>query len=431
MTGVTWVSASNRRQRGIAMIMALVFVAVMLFVALAVFAHTTNAAATLSGMGLKTGAFNAAEAGFNKAIGTLNNAPNATACAGAATAGVTFTCGIVNNFPNASATSAPDQASAGNTVTVPAHGAFVYGVAYAGGRRSVVEGVVVPVPDIPFPKDAIGAGGNFNDGGHQPINRSTDGAPADVYANGNIFAGGNPSTVQGQTFAVGVDQLAGEGNPPTHSGAAPMQLPSDSIVQTSAAFYRNRAQGGRTVSGSDLSNFGGAYDGNVFVDGDVNLGGSQTVTFTGTGVIFINGNVEIGGQATLVNDGGSTIVVNGSFSITSRGTGFTVASGLLMKPILLVLQRTDSATTAPALDINGQGDEAIGLVYAPYGSIVMRGNGRISGAIFTGTRPAVAGLNTDISFSGGGNRGALQYDSGTAGTTLKTGLNEIISYAER
>src|SRR5579864_4356075 len=76
----------SRRQRGIAMIIALFLVVIALLVAIAVLANTTNSANSSLSVQTKNGAFNAAETGLNTAIyqidanntigsGTLNQGP--------------------------------------------------------------------------------------------------------------------------------------------------------------------------------------------------------------------------------------------------------------------------------------------------------------------------------------------------------------------
>jgi hypothetical protein len=180
------------------------------------------------------------------------------------------------------------------------------------------------------------------------------------------------------------------------------------------------AWSGTTIQGSSPT---GKYSGNAYVNSSINIS-NGTIEFDGGGTIYINGNVTISGKASLLNAGGSLIVVNGTFSSSGQG-GLSVTTGTDGQ--LMVLASDPNATTCAAggggcaVLIGGNGSN-VGLIFVPYGSIQMAGNGTITGALRAGV---------DIVFAGGGSKGAFQYDPFAGTSTVSAANYQSFSYLEQ
>lgn len=407
-------------RRGFAMPLAILAVAVLLFAAIVLLQYASNSGINAGSVATKQAAMDAAEAGLNDGIraldASLGTLATTTKGVGTLSTGASYTWTVEAN--NIASGSTP---STYNGVSVPSGTAYISSTASLSGERSETVGALVGrTQGAQLPDGAIKAAANIIDGSHAPVLKSTTGALANVYANGNITVGGNPGTVQGSTYAGGsTNQWVQSNNHYTQQ--PPMTFPStqeDTALETTAL---GLAKTGTIIQGSSPT---GTYSGNAYVNGSVNLS-NGTMQFNGGGTIYINGNVSISGQGQLVNENGSLIVINGTFATSgTKVAGYTSAAegGQLM---VLAPDPNPSNCAAGgggcAVTISG-GSATVGLIFVPNGSIQMSGNGTITGAIAAGS---------DIVFSGGGSSGAFQYDA-SAGTGPINATNyQALSYIEQ
>lgn len=413
--------SSKSAQRGMAMASALIAIAILFVAVVAVLQYTSSSAVNAGSVEFKQTALDAAEAGLNDGIRTLDvdqgimtpGQPGSSST-GSLQTGASYTWTMrVNNLTGGTSTPAPDG------VSVPAKTAYMTSVASISGQRSQKVGAIIAkASGVDMPGGAIDAGKNIYDNSHVPVNQSANNVSADVHANGIITTGGNPGTVQGSTYSAGsTDQwtTAYSANP----NSSPVPFPTAQEVSAITTTALGLAQSGTTILGSSAP---ATYNGNVYVNGSVNLS-SGTLEFDGGGTIYINGNVAISGQGSIVNKNGSLIVVTGTFSDSGQA-GLNVPSGSGGQ--LMVLATDPNPTLCAsggggcAMYIGG-GSQSIGLIFVPNGSIQLAGNGTIIGALAAGV---------DVVFSGGGKKGVFQYDS-IAGTGNITGSNyKVVSYIE-
>ena len=427
MRATRLLSKGKANKRGFAMGFVFVFVALLLIIAILVITGAFNATSSAQAVGAKYGVLNSAEAAANLAlnrlaedptqpngcvIGTLNGASNRS-CIG------------YNNLNGILPAPATDYAS-GQTFLVPGHAAYIYGEAAMNNNRKVyVEAIAEPAPPLTLPGGAINAVHDINDLTSQPINNDPlYSADADVHANNNINVMGAPgSPVQGNTFAVGVDQLAGISGK-TNSGAPPQKFPNTVQVQQAAQTAQLLAKAGSQLTGGQISTGGTqTYSGNTYISGDVNLT-SGTVTFAAGSDVYINGNLCVNGTASVINGDSvqGIFVVNGV--VSSGGTGGYQVSNPDNNTLMLVLGNdvtsgnpcgngaTDAVFLAPF------GVEPVGTIYAANGSVRITSTGSVIGALD-------AGFNVNVS----GNSGSsMRYDHNQTKTTLPTGTMSYTAY---
>jgi hypothetical protein len=402
--------------RGFAVGLAIITIAVLFLAAIVILQFATHSATDAGSVQFKQAAFDAAEAGVNDGMraldvsgGTTPTGTTGTGTLSKTSATYTWTM-VVNDLGKAGSTS--------GGISVPANSAYISATASLPGNRKEVDGAIVQrATGLPIPGGAIDAANNIFDGGHAPVNKAPDNTPADVHANGVITVGGNQGAVQGTTYAAGsinnwTNAYA------NHANYAPVVFPTSQADAALAATALGLAESGTTVSGSNPT---GTYTGNVYINGPVNLS-QGTIQFNGGGTVYINGNVTISGHGSMINENGSLIVVNGTWASSglSQPTG---GGGQLM--VLASDPNTQTCASGGggcAVTITGNSDVNVGLIFAPYGSVQMAGNGAITGAV-------VAGV--DVVFSGGGSNGAFNYDDG-AGTQPVKALNyKIMSFIEK
>ena len=412
-------------QRGFAMAFVFVFVALLLIVAILVISGAFNAGSSAQAVGAKYGVLNSAEAAANLALNSLAEDPTQpNGCvSGSLNGAANRSCIGFNNLGSAQPNLATDFAS-GQVFWVPGHAAYIYGEATKDNNRKVfVDAIAMPAPPLNLPGGVINAAHDVNDLTPQPINADPlYGSDADVHANGNINVLGTPSKVQGNTFAVGVDQLDGLSG--RNSGAAAIRFPSSVQVSQAAQNALLIAKAGTSLSGAQIAAAGTkVYNGNVYVSGDVNVV-SGTLTFTSGSDVYINGNLCINGTASIINDdsGQGIMVVNGV--VSSAGSGGYQVSNPDNNTLLLVLGNdvtsgnpcgngaTDSVFLAPF------GFEPVGTIYAANGSINTASTGNVVGALD-------AGGNVDI---GGNPSSSMRYDHRQAQTTMATGTMTYTAY---
>lgn len=378
------------------MMIALIVVAVLLFVAVVLLSNAFGSAATENSIRAKLAAFNAAEAGIDQVVDELDRSHGtSSACANGANAGTMGTladggsfqwCIAYNAIATQKAGNVIDRANVKNHIAVPLNTVYAWssGSGQGGGRGVLIEALIAPSNGMTLPAGAVIAGGDVYIRGDVGIYESTPGAAdAVMRANGNIYQNTVPAAVQGPTYAAGIDQVtSGEGG--AFPNSPPMPVLSPSQVTAAAGDASNEATGGApTISPPTRS---AVIDGNVFIDGDVELRSGTVVLSKGKSV-FIDGNVCIHDGARLINDG-ANLWVSGVFSTVGASGGYSVRA----QGGTLVVLGSDSATQcvnslgAYALQLDPVTNERVGLVYAPNGSIDLAGTGTVVGALDAGSQ---------------------------------------------
>jgi Tfp pilus assembly protein PilX len=406
-------------QRGFAIGLALIAIAVLFFAAMVVMQYASMSASNAGGVQYKQSAFDAAEAGVNDGIRALDVALGATATGATGTGtlgtGATYTWTMEeNNLISPNPITAPDG------VSVPGHSAYISATASLSGDRTATVGAIIAhASGLQTPGGAIDAAANIFDDSHAPVLQAADNSPADVHANGIITVGGNPGTVQGSTYAAGSTNAWTTANN-HYANQPPVAFPSSDQVTAIANTANGLAKSGTTIQGSSPT---GTYTGNVYVNGAINLS-TGTVQFNGGGTVYINGNVTLSGKASIVNENGSLIVVNGTFASSGQSV-LTVPSGSGGQLMVLATDPNPSTCAAGgggcAVTISGLGS-SVGMLYVPNGSVQMAGNGTIIGALMAGV---------DVVFNGGGSKGAFQYDDGAASGPINAANYKVLSYLEK
>lgn len=419
--------ATETRRRGFGTMTALFIGVLLLLVGLAVLGNAMSVSRNALAETIKANTVNAANAGLDTAMDTLDVTPTATQCAPGTIAGYSFTCGMVGSFKSAAVQSLVDPCTS-NVVSVDKGLELVWGKSStAGGDRPVcVEALVSPpVPEIVMPDAAVTANRNIYGGGHVPIRADpTDtGHPhdADVYANGYISKF-TPS-VDGRTFAVGTDGQPGYDGKTT-SGAPPIPFPSSSQIAAFQKYEQTKAQSGTQLTAAQfLANGTRTYGGSVYIDGNVDMT-QGTVTFSGE-TVYVNGSLCLSGQAKIVNSSGGVVVVAGQFAQSGNASSYQV--GLNPKGVLAVLgsDATPSCKTgggAYAVTFSGNGNVKLGVVWTTKGSIDMGGNGNATGMLVSGS---------DVVFNGGGSSGAFTFDHNLASLRITMPVYaRILAYGE-
>ena len=449
----------SSKERGFALIIALMTIVILIAVALALLGHTTNAAFSYGGYLSKEDAFNVAEAGLNEAIDQLDThtdpaTPSVVPCpSGIAIASdnnVEFDCHIYDNF-HGSGNSSPQTdpgPGPGKTIIVPKGYAFVYGCVHPCDgtevHRTYVE-ALVKVLTISL-NGFMNVGHDLNDNSHFNIQASPGGnCDANMYVNGNIFFNNafKKPIIQGSSFAGGVDELPYPPNPnanPLSCGSAnpnrpqPVSgLPSAGVFAGLAAEAKLIAQHGplspmapAQVAGCTIIT---PCKGNIYVSGTVAFSGKTALEFAGGGTVYIDGDLCLTGQAMLENGGDSIWVAGKVKAGGSNSTGYLLVPGSTLG--LLVSMAADSAATTcggtTAIAISGSGSSQMGLVLAANanGSVTFNGGGSTPTAL-----NGSIGAEWDVNLLGGSGSVALAYSPQNPCPFCGSGAWGITAYME-
>ena len=421
-------SGSKRRERGMTMMIALIVVAVLLFVAVVLLSNAFGSAATENSIRSKLAAFNAAEAGIDQVVDELDKARGQTTmCANGANPQAMGTLadggsyewcieynGIVTHMP----AKIRDRANTSRTITVPADTVYAWssGTGQGGGRGVLIEALIAPSDGMTLPTGAVAAGGDVYLRGEVGVYESSPGAgDASIRANGNIYESAPPAAVQGATYAAGIDQVSGQQG--SFPNSPPMPVPSQSQVTAAAGDASNEATGGSTTMPPPKRS--AFVNGNAFINGDLDLYSGTVVISKGKSV-FIDGNVCIHSGARLINDG-ANLWVSGVFSTVGAGNGYTVreAGGTLVVLGSDTSPACSNSFGGYALQLDATSNARVGLVYAPNGSIDLAGTGVVVGALDAGAQVYLDSAN------GGG----VRLDAKTL-PRLPTYDFKIVSYME-
>ena len=409
--------------RGVVMLIVIILVALLIIIALLLASGAFNAETAVQAVAAKYRVLNSAEGGVNAALNELAEDPGrGPVCFPGTLNGMANTGCIVANNLQSGSTNVPDPAT-GNTITVPAQSAYLYGESSVGGGRKVyIEAIAALSAPLTLPNGAINAAGSINDLAPEliaadPQSMSPD---ANVYANANINVTGQASTVGGNTYAVGSDYLPGING--LNSNSAGIAFPNPVQVQQAAQNALALARIGSHFTGGSLSG-GGNVKGNAYIDGDLLLG-AGTVTLSGGSYVYINGNVCVNGSGTLanLNTGQNIVVVSGTVAVQSSGKFMTAPQ---QNSLLLVMGGDPSqggpCGSAYAVDLESSGGTApLGTIFAAGGSLYVGGSSALTGAL---------DANRDI-YIGGSPASSFTYDSAQQQTTLTTGTLTYSAYNE-
>ena len=399
--------------RGFAMVTALLVMGILFAVAVLLLDNVGFIAKDTQVLEQRNKGYDAGEAGIDAALDYLDRNPTqVSGCPAGSIGSNSFSCTInLNNFYGGSSETVADPINPANTDTVPSGDALISAQSTSpfSGKTVYLEALIsAPVFTTLFPHGAINAGNDVTGGGHMPVYAdTTDSVPNDasVHANNNVTS--FTTTVQGNTYAVGMDsQIGADGT--THSGAAPVTLPGSSFVTSFTSYTYNQAFNHGTVVAPATMTGTRSFTGNVYIgsgspgSGNLDLT-NGTFTFNG-GIIFVDGYLCLSGHAQIVNNGNTIIVVRNQFSQAGNSSSYNVASGTHGTLAVLGTDTAPSCSAASgnyAFNDSGNGSENLGIVWTPNGSVQLAGNGNLVGAIDAGT---------NVVFSGGGSGGTFRYD---------------------
>lgn len=408
------------------MIIALVVVAVLLFVAVVLLSNAFGSVATETSIRAKIAAFDAAEAGINEVVEVLDrNHGISSDCqkamaghtAGTLADGGTYTWCIEYNGILKGPGKVKDHDS---YIWVPNNYVYAWslGTAQDGGRGVLIEALIAPSTGLPLPSAAIAAAGDVYSRSDVGIYESSPGSSdASIRANGSLFEVVQPRVVQGSTYAAGIDQINGGSG--TNPNAPQMTFPTQD--QISAAVQNASGVAGSTASFISPPNNSMTISGSAYIEGDIDLQ-TGTVLFQRGQSVFIDGNLCIEKGGHIVNDG-ATIWVAGLMSTAGARRAYTITPGSTGS--LIVLGNDDGRSCANArgnyaVVLNADApQQRLGFVYAPNGSIDLTGTGTFVGAIDAGRNVYLDSLH------GGG----LLFDP-NAVAPIPTYDFKIVSYME-
>ena len=390
-----------RRERGFVMITALLITVILLLAALAMITNATYTAADTGQTEQKNAAFDAAYAGVNAVMDSMDAQHTTVTLSGTLSNGYSYTTTGTSHIDESGASWNQNDPGTGQTISLPRGTGFISSVGASpnGGRTVTVETVVKrSSTTITFPNDTIDASididrtwnsGNYCIG----ATASSQGAgDANIHANGNIP--GNLCFDQGNASASG--SISGAVNAITTTSRAP-QI----VFPVMGPFITQE----KTL----------AQEGGNSVYINPNVGGTMPTSFTCPGstpgdgcVVFYDGNYTMAGGVSLTFTGEVTLVINGDYKSTGNSS--------------LVMQ----SGTHSMLVINGNADmggnnATAALVWAK-GDATLHGNENILGAVIA---------NGNVHLAGGGSGGGIQRDLTLANTSRAyPGKVVIVGYSE-
>lgn len=248
---------------------------------------------------------------------------------------------------------------------------------YRDGTRSRVVAVIRNVRRNPG-SAAIQANGNVNIAGNVEVTTDSGStANADVLANGNITIGGS-ALINGIVGAVGTAFLNSGQAVSVHNGIDPLYFPPKSTVDSWKTQWTSQAQAGGTVAGGVSAS--SIINGNRYIDGDINLGGSSVLELRGPGTVVVKGNVSLSASARIVSS--VELVVLGTFTMTGQAVYRVNWSGTGTTPGLWVYGNEPSiASTITTTLLGGSSLDSQGIVTILYGSVRLTGSSAFRGAI--------------------------------------------------
>jgi hypothetical protein len=237
---------------------------------------------------------------------------------------------------------------------------------------------------------AIMANGPINIGGTMFVNSipTPDLHVSHIYANGDVSMGGS-SFVDGALIAAG--NVTGTAYYPSQSAAPLFPYPKTETTNQWRTAWIAAAQAGATIGAVKKTM---TITAPTYINGDISLNSSESVTLNGSGVIYVNGSVNLTAQSVLTN--GVTLVVAGTFTQAGQSM-YKIHTGISPTPTLVVYGIGYGATADVISLTGGSLDYQQGIVYAVNGSIKVAGGSTFVGALVAG------GTGARISTNGGYN----------------------------
>ena len=389
-------------QRGFTMIAALLITVILLLAALAMITNANYTAADTRQTEQKNSAFDAAYAGLNAVMDSMDGTTTNLSQSSTLSNGYSYTTTGVSHLTDSSSTTwTTTDPATGQTITLPGGTAFVSstGKSPNSGRTVVVEGVVkTGQTTVTFPNDTIDAAididRTWNSGNNCiGVTASSSGAnDGNIHANGNIPA--NICFTQGNASASGT--ITGNPNATSTTPSAPQitfPVMGPFISQEKALaqaggnnLYINPGSGGTMPTSFTCPSSVGGDGCVVFYDGNYTMAGGVSLTFSGEVTLVINGNYKSDGNSSLVMQSGthSMLVVNGNAEMG--------------------------------------GNNSTGALVWAKGDATLHGNESILGSVIA---------NGNVHLAGGGSNGGVQRDLTLKNTTrLFPGKVVLIGYAE-
>jgi hypothetical protein len=210
---------------------------------------------------------------------------------------------------------------------------------------------------------------------------------AHVMANGNISMGGS-SFVDGYLSSHGT--VVGTAYYPSESGAPEIIFPDWATTEQWRNEYRTQATGpGATTINANSLNFKNGpitITAPAYIQGNLNLQNSETLIFTGGSekVVYLDGDVKMTGTCSITN--GVTFVVRGRFE-QGGNTVYKIDPTVTPTPALVVYGLTSSSGTAASSGTitttlaGTTGTDSAGIVWTISGSLKVSGGSNFTGAL--------------------------------------------------
>ncbi|HBN08682.1 MAG TPA: hypothetical protein DD435_08555 [Cyanobacteria bacterium UBA8530] len=259
---------------------------------------------------------------------------------------------------------------------------------YSRAVQAIVEASAAPVFDF-----AMAAGGNVDLAGNITVDSSPVPHQGNVHANGNIVSNGGSLTVDGSSSAHGSNTLGGQNNAPL------VEIPGVSSEKIESFYNQAASLGTNTFGTFDESNLSGYYapasTWAATTPSHTTFSLSGDLTVPDNGVVFIDGDVKLSGN-TVIN-GNATIIVNGKVTISGN-----VSLGKSSNLSIVSLDSSDDAISVsgnvkvgcPTLGSSPPPAMPSAILFAPNGGIDVTGNPSIFGSLIAGTNGDVKGSAT-------------------------------------
>lgn len=204
---------------------------------------------------------------------------------------------------------------------------------------------------------------------------------ASIRANGDITGSGSIS-IDGSMLAHGSVNLNGSPyvyNSPVQSGAPLMAFPDATATSAWQQQLKSQAQAGGTIAGISLTGSNTkTITAPVYINGDIKLTGSTSLTICGSGTVYVEGTIKTTGSSSITS---SALVASSDVIDVSGSNSYTLTSSS-PNHVGLVSFATDKSTAQPAITMTGSSSMGLnGLIYAANGGIKITGSSAFYGAL--------------------------------------------------
>jgi hypothetical protein len=229
------------------------------------------------------------------------------------------------------------------------------GYALTRGARATLE--TGNIPPVFF--DALGAQGDFEINGNITVASTPIAGKGDVHSNEDVNLSGASLSVDGQVTAAGTVSV---NSGATVTGGATSGAPRATFPEIDTEFKQKALEygassGSRTVSDGSLVQ--GKINGNL----TIGSGGARL-----NGVIWVTGALIVSGPV----NGKGTVVVEGDIALE--------ASGNYSASHVSNIAWITTSTSSTAVDLGGN-RQFKGIIYAPYGGVIVHGGPSLLGGI--------------------------------------------------